>query len=97
MGCFACGGLVLFDYKDDFFRAMGEAGNHVMYRSVEQLNSMVDDYLGNPRKRQDVARYLQHRASTDFSFAALCKRMLVEEPAWRTGTPAVKSLASAGG
>jgi len=24
MGCFACGGLMLFDYKDDFFQSMGE-------------------------------------------------------------------------
>jgi hypothetical protein len=92
MGCLACGGLVLFDYKEDFYQGMGEVANQVMYRSVEQLNSMVDEYLGNPRKRQDISRYLQHRACTDFSFSTLCKRMFVEEAAWR-----VKSVASAGG
>ncbi len=83
MGCFACGGLILFDYKDDFYRGMGDVGNQVMYRSVDQLNALVDEYLTNPRKRQDVGRYLQHRVCTEFNFAALSKRILVDEPAWR--------------
>jgi hypothetical protein len=84
MGCFACGGMVLFDYKEDFARTMGEAGEQVMYRSVEHLNAMVEDYLSNPRKRRDVARYLQHRVATEFSFGALAKRLLVDEPAWKS-------------
>jgi hypothetical protein len=83
MGCFACGGLVLFDYKDDFYQSMGEVSNQVMYRSVEHMNALVEEYLGNPRKRQDISRYLQHRVSTEFSFSTLCKHMLVDEPAWR--------------
>jgi hypothetical protein len=84
MGCLACGGLVLFDYKDDFYGSMGDAGNQVMYRSVDHLNALVDEYLGNSRKRRDVARYFQHRVCTEFSFGALCQRMLVNEPAWRS-------------
>jgi len=78
MGCFACGGLVLFDYKSDFHESMGELGNQVMYRSLDQLNSMLDDYLSNPRKRREVSRYLQHRVATEFNFAALAKKILVE-------------------
>jgi hypothetical protein len=84
MGCFACGGLVLFDYKEDFHQAMGEVGDQVMYRSVDHLNSLVEEFLGNPRKRRDVSRYLQHRVCSEFSFAALSKRILVEEPAWKS-------------
>jgi hypothetical protein len=84
MGCMACGGLVLFDYKEDFYLSMGEAANQVTYRSVDHLNSMVEDYLANPRKRRDVSRYLQHRVCTEFTFSALCKRLFVEEPAWRS-------------
>jgi hypothetical protein len=55
----------------------------VMYRSVDHLNSMVDDFLGNPRKRRDVSRYIQHRVCTEFNFGALSRKILVEEPAWR--------------
>jgi hypothetical protein len=84
MGCFASGGLVLFDYKDDFHQGMGDAGNQVMYRSVDHLNRLVDEFLSDPRKRRDVSRYLQHRACTEYSFAALSKRILVDEPAWKS-------------
>jgi hypothetical protein len=83
MGCFACGGLMLFDYKDDFFQSMGEIGNQVMYRSVDHLNALVEEFLGNPRKRRDVSRYIQHRVCTEFNFGALSQRLLIEEPAWR--------------
>jgi hypothetical protein len=83
MGCFACGGLVLFDYKEDFHRSMGDVGGQVMYRSVDHLNALVEEFLGNPRKRRDVSRYLQHRVCSEFSFAALSKRILVDEPAWK--------------
>jgi len=82
MGCFACGGLVLFDYKEDFRQSMGEIGSQVMYRNVDDLNRLVEEYLANPRKRRDVSRYLQHRVCTEFNFGALAKRILADEPAW---------------
>lgn len=78
MGCFACGGLVLFDYKSDFHQSMGDLGAQVMYRSLDQLNAMVDEYLANPRKRREVSRYLQHRVATEFNFAALSRNILRE-------------------
>ena len=62
---------------------MGDVGNQVMYRSVDHLNELVEQYLSNPRKRCDVSRYLQHRVCTEFSFGALAKRILVDEPVWR--------------
>jgi hypothetical protein len=74
---------MLFDYKDDFFQSMGEIGNQVMYRSVDHLNALVDEFLGNPRKRRDVARYIQHRVCSEFNFGALSQKILIEEPAWR--------------
>lgn len=83
MGCLATGGLVLFDHKDDFAQIMGDVGNQVMYRSIDHLNALVDEYLTNPKKRRDVVSYLQNRICTSFDFAALCRRILVDEPAWR--------------
>jgi hypothetical protein len=83
MGCFACGGLVLFDYKDDFAQAMGEFGTDVMYRSIDHLSALIDRYLTNPRRRLDTIRYLQHRICTEFTFGALSQRFLVDEPVWR--------------
>jgi len=83
MGCFACGGLVLFDYKSDFHHSLGEIGDQVMYRDADHLNSLVDEYLSNPRKRRDVSRYLQQRVTTEFTFRDLAKRILRDEPVWR--------------
>jgi spore maturation protein CgeB len=83
MGCFACGGFVLFDYKEDFHQSMGDTGDEVMYRTLDELNAKVDEFLANPRKRRDVARYLQYRVTSEFNFASLSKKILVDEPAWR--------------
>jgi hypothetical protein len=83
MGCLACGGLVLFDYKEDFHQAMGSIGDQVMYRSVDHLNSLVEEYLSNPRRRRDVASYLQQRVCSEFTFGVLAKRILVDEPVWK--------------
>lgn len=83
MGCLACGGLVLFDYKADFGQSLGAMGHQVMYNDLEHLNALVDRYLSNPRQRWDVSRYLQHQVCTRFSFRALCERILSDEPFWR--------------
>jgi len=83
MGCFACGGLMLFDYKDDFRQTIGEVADEVMYRSTDQLNAMVDTYLTDSRKRRDISRYLQHRVATEFSFGVLARHMLVDKPLWK--------------
>jgi spore maturation protein CgeB len=82
MGCFACGGLMLFDYKDDFRQTVGGVADEVMYRSTDQLNAMVDAYLTDPRKRRDVSRYLQHRVATEFSWAVLARQILADRPKW---------------
>jgi hypothetical protein len=84
MGGLAAGGLVLFDYKSDFHRAMGDVGAMVMYRDVDELNRLVDRYLTDSRQRTDVVRHLQHLASTTYSFASLSRRMLVDERRWDT-------------
>jgi hypothetical protein len=83
MGIFACGGFVLFDYKHDFHQNMGAAGNEVMYRNLDDLNAKVEQFLADPRKRRDVARYLQNRVCNEFTFRTLSKKILADEPAWR--------------
>jgi glycosyl transferase family 1 len=83
MNCLACGGFVIFDYKDDFRQAFGDVADQVMYRNADHLNSLIDHYLGNPEHRHEVSRYLQYYASTKFTFGNLCHRLLVEEPLWR--------------
>jgi spore maturation protein CgeB len=78
-----CGGLVLFDYKSDFRDEIGELADLVMYRSFDQLNSMVDQYLADPRKRREVSQSLGELVSQKLTFEAFCRRVLVEQPLWR--------------
>jgi spore maturation protein CgeB len=83
MGCLAAGGFILFDYKEDFAREMGEVGTEVMYRNVDELNALIDRYLGDDRRRRDLSRYLQYTVATRHTFGHLSRRILVDEPAWR--------------
>lgn len=81
--CLAAGGLPLFDYKADFHETMGDAGDQVMYRSIDHLNALIEHYLTSPAKRLEVIRELQEQVRERFTFAALTTRVLVEEPVWR--------------
>jgi Glycosyl transferases group 1 len=82
--CLACGGLILFDYKQDFREAIGELADLVMYRSLDHLNSLVEEYLENPRKRREVTLDLQQRVLREFTFGAFCQLALADEPKWHT-------------
>jgi hypothetical protein len=83
MDCLACGGFPLFDYKQDFRDCVGPEGDLLMYRSIDHLNAMVEDYLTHPARRREVTRGLRARVHRDFTFGALCRRVLDEEPLWR--------------
>jgi len=82
--CYAAGGLALFDYRSDFREVMGEIADQVMYRDHAHLNAMIDNLLSSPHRRDEIARELQHRVLEQHTFAHLMRRMLVEEPLWRT-------------
>ena len=81
--CFACGGMMLFDYKDDFRQAMGDIADMVMYTSIDHLHALIELYLGHPHKRREVSLHLQQRVLREFTFGAFAKRVLITERAWR--------------
>jgi hypothetical protein len=60
------------------------------------MNSLVDAYLSNPHKRREVARELQHRVLSDFTFHAFATRVLVGQPVWRNTQMPAEELAVAG-
>jgi perosamine synthetase len=89
--CFASGGFALCDYKDDFHAALGDLADAVMYHSLDQLHEKIDHYLTNPNRRWEVARALQHEVFNRFTFSALSRRILVDEPAWRVAAALARS------
>ena len=62
---------------------MGDLADRVMYRDLDHLHSLIDGYRSNPRRRREVAAELRQRVLRDFTFAAFCRRALVEESAWQ--------------
>jgi perosamine synthetase len=89
--CFASGGFALCDYKEDFHAALGDLADAVMYHSLDQLQEKIDYYLTNPDRRREIARALQDEVFTRFTFSALCRRILVDEPAWRVAAALARS------
>jgi hypothetical protein len=83
LACMACGGMVLFDYKDDFRQEIGDLAELVMFRSIDHMNALVEGHLSDPARRRRIARELQHRVLTGLTFDAFLKRVLIEEPVWR--------------
>lgn len=82
--CLAAGGLILFDYKEDFRAGFGDLADLLMYRSLPDLNSRIDDYLSKPAKRREVAAAAREKALREFTFSSLCRRMFCDEPPWRS-------------
>lgn len=80
--CLACGGLILFDYKEDFRQELGDVADLIMYRSIDHLHSLIEQYLDDPNKRRDVSRRLQERVLEKFTFGIFCKQILADQPAW---------------
>jgi Glycosyl transferases group 1 len=95
LACMACGGMVLFDYRDDLRQAMGEIVDSVMFQSIDQLNSLIEAYLGDPRKRRRLARELQQRVLSEFTFDGFATRVLVDQPVWRRANMPVPQLSTA--
>jgi perosamine synthetase len=89
--CFASGGFALCDYKEDFHAALGDLADAVMYHSIDRLHEKLDYYFTHPNRRREVARALQHEVFTRFTFSVLCRRILVDEPAWRVAAALARS------
>ena len=66
--CFAAGGFCLFDDKPDARAQLGEGAEQVMYRSADELNAKIEYFLSHERERKALARHLQERIRTRYSF-----------------------------
>lgn len=79
--CFAAGGFCLFDWRPEFLDNFGVDGGQVMYRTIDELNSKIDLFLGNPRYRRAVADYFKNEIAERFSaksfYASLLSEMAV--------------------
>jgi hypothetical protein len=62
MNCFAAGGFALLDEKRDFQALAGEAADAISYKDFDDLNAKIDQYLSQPKRREEVRRHFQEIA-----------------------------------
>ncbi len=71
LNCFASGGFMFVDWKDDLREALGDLAEEFMYRNAEDLNSKMDYLKGNPEKRLEVIQAVREAVAKDLNFLAL--------------------------
>jgi hypothetical protein len=89
LNCFAAGGFMFVDWKDDLRGALGELSEFV-YRNAEDLNSKMDRLKGNLKRRLEIIREVREAVSRELNFLALQSDVICRAekvlPAWAVCT-----------
>ena len=75
--CFAAGGFALFEYKADFARCFGDIAEHVMYRSLDDLNGKIDYFLTHEQERIELSNHFRTLLIKEHDFYSVCGRALL--------------------
>jgi Glycosyl transferases group 1 len=71
LNCFAAGGFMFVDWKDDLRGALGDLAEEFMYRNAEELTSKMEGLRRNPRRRLEIIQAVREIVSRDLNFGAL--------------------------
>lgn len=71
LNCFAAGGFMFVDWKEDLHQELGALAEEFMYRSAEDLNSKMDSLKRNPKRRLEIIQAVRDRVMRDLNFVAL--------------------------
>jgi hypothetical protein len=75
MNCFAAGGFMLLDRKQDFVELFGALGEAVSFSSLDELRAKVDYYLANEEERVSISEALGERIREHHSLPGLLRRL----------------------
>lgn len=78
LNCFAAGGFMFVDWKDDLHRELGVLAEEFMYRSAEELNSKMDGLRRDPAKRLEIIEAVRAKISQDLNFVAFLTRTICD-------------------
>jgi hypothetical protein len=67
-GCFASGGVCLFNAKVLFREAFGEAADAVMFHDYDELNAKLDRLLTFETERREIAAHFKHEILENYKF-----------------------------
>jgi hypothetical protein len=71
LDCFAAGGFMFVDWKEDLRAELGELAEEFMYRNAEELNSKMDRLKANSTRRLEIIQAVRERIARDLNFVAL--------------------------
>jgi hypothetical protein len=71
LGCFASGGVCLFNAKPLFRDTFGPAADAVMFRDVDDLNAKLDRLLTHDAERREIAAHFKHEVLANHKFIDL--------------------------
>jgi hypothetical protein len=75
MNCFAAGGFMLLDRKQDFIELFGELGEAVSFSSLDELRAKAEYYLAKTEERTAISTELGDRIRTHHSLPGLLRRV----------------------
>jgi len=75
-GCFASGGVCLFNAKALFRDAFGPAADAVMFRDDDDLNAKLDGLLTHDAARREIAAHFKHEILANHKFIDLIADMV---------------------
>lgn len=76
LDCFAAGGFMLLDWRQDLFLELGSITSSFMYRSRTHLASLCDNIMSNDRLRREVIAEMRNNIGSKLNFARLFRDMI---------------------
>jgi spore maturation protein CgeB len=78
LDCFAAGGCMMVDWREDLANAVGDVANHFMYRDRGELAARSDALLSNEKLRQEVMQEMRQIIREKLTFNRLLTSIVEE-------------------
>ncbi len=75
-GCFASGGLCLFNHKTAFRETFGADAERVMFRDFDDMNAKLDHLLSHERERAELAAHFQGQIREHCTYVGLVAELV---------------------
>jgi hypothetical protein len=76
LDCFASGGFMLVDWRQDLAEEVGDVADMFMYRDREELAALSDRIMSNTRLRDEVISTMRSKISRSLTFNYLLKEVI---------------------
>jgi len=71
LDCFAAGGFMFVDWREDLRQALGEIAEEFMYRTADELTCKMDALRQCPARRMEIIQAVRERVSHDLNLVTL--------------------------